>query len=651
MGDEMKKLFREVFQVILPKNVMIPEEYHAEFELDVMNANIERERVLALILMIIDLALFIIDALVSRFWTTNVHIFGKFGYLHYLLFVIPVIFLVFTGSNKKVVSAGNIKLYRAVHIIALLAVMGLSAAISAGNPDLPPFGYTISMFCIASLIIKDNYKEYFIYILSYVIYAVVIAKSGADIYRLNAYLIFLASLMILLIIFSAIIAVSYKKGFVDRKLILEKNMELNSLSTLLIRNNAVLSAQLETSIDGIIVIDKKYRVLCYNQKFVDILGLTGDVMKYRDGMRIFQIISASVSDEEGFGKKMTDTFSKPDKAYFEKISLNNGTILDIYTAPILYFSEEYGRVWYIRDITEKEKMLEALRLGSEMNERLLLESQKYDELKNEFFANISHEFRTPLNVILGTLQLMGLLRSEKYDHEISTRMNKYIGSMKQNCYRLLRLTNNLIDMTRLDTGFYEVNLQYCNIVEVVEDITLSVADFIENRGIELIFDTDVEEKIIAVDTDKIERIMLNLLSNAVKFTEQRGIIIVSIHDKGESIEISVKDTGIGIPEDKLTIIFERFRQVNSSLTRDREGSGIGLSLTQHLVKLLGGSINVVSRVGEGSEFMIELPCIEKNGEDQEEPFAYKNKSHVDRINIEFSDIYSVSDDHKSRDSD
>jgi two-component system CheB/CheR fusion protein len=279
------------------------------------------------------------------------------------------------------------------------------------------------------------------------------------------------------------------------------------------------------------------------------------------------------------------------------------------------------------------------------------ESQKYDELKNEFFANISHEFRTPLNVILGTLQLMGLLRSEKYDHEISTRMNKYIGSMKQNCYRLLRLTNNLIDMTRLDTGFYEVNLQYCNIVEVVEDITLSVADFIENRGIELIFDTDVEEKIIAVDTDKIERIMLNLLSNAVKFTEQRGIITVSIHDKGESIEISVKDTGIGIPEDKLTIIFERFRQVNSSLTRDREGSGIGLSLTQHLVKLLGGSINVVSRVGEGSEFMIELPCIEKNGEDQEEPFAYKNKSHVDRINIEFSDIYSVSDDHKSRDSD
>ena len=129
----------------------------------------------------------------------------------------------------------------------------------------------------------------------------------------------------------------------------------------------------------------------------------------------------------------------------------------------------------------------------------------------------------------------------------------------------------------------------------------------------------------------------------MKFTEQRGNITVSMHDKGKSIEISVKDTGIGIPEDKLNIIFERFRQVNSSLTRDHEGSGIGLSLTQHLVKLLGGNINVVSKVGEGSEFIIELPCIETNGEDLIEPVVYKDKSHVQRISIEFSDIYSMNE--------
>lgn len=639
----MKKLLEVVLSVIMPSNVKIPEKYLAEFELDMMTANIERERVLALIIMLIDLVLFITEASVSRFWTTNVHIFGELGYLHFLLFVIPVVFLAVTGPGNRVASADNVHSYRILHFAALLSLMSLSAAISATNTGFPPFGYTISMFCIASLIIMDRIEKYIVYILSYVTYTIIIIHSDMDKYRMYAYLIFLALLTFLAVIFSEIIAASCKKGFIDRKLILEKNMELNSLSALLIKNNAVLSAQLETSIDGIVVIDKNYKVLCYNQRFIEILGLTDDIMKYRDGMRIFQFVRTSVYDEAGFRKKITDTDIKPDKDCFEKISLKNGTILDMYSAPIMYFGEVYGRVWYIRDITEKENMLDALRLSSEMNERLLLESQKYDELKNEFFANISHEFRTPLNVILGALQLLELLASNRHDPGTDSKISKHLGSMKQNCFRLMRLTNNLIDMTRLDIGFYEVNLQYCNIVEIVEDITLSVADFIENKGIELIFDTDVDEKIIAIDVDKIERIMLNLLSNAVKFTEQRGNITVSMHDKGKSIEISVKDTGIGIPEDKLNIIFERFRQVNSSLTRDHEGSGIGLSLTQHLVKLLGGNINVVSKVGEGSEFIIELPCIENNGEDLIEPVVYKDKSHVQRISIEFSDIYSMNE--------
>jgi len=111
--------------------------------------------------------------------------------------------------------------------------------------------------------------------------------------------------------------------------------------------------------------------------------------------------------------------------------------------------------------------------------------------------------------------------------------------MKQNCYRLLRLANNLIDITRIDSGFFEISLSNCNVVEVIEDITLSVAEYIRNKGISLQFDTDVEEKVIAIDADKIERIMLNLLSNAVKFTENQGSIYVNIKDKGESIEVSV----------------------------------------------------------------------------------------------------------------
>ena len=185
---------------------------------------------------------------------------------------------------------------------------------------------------------------------------------------------------------------------------------------------------------------------------------------------------------------------------------------------------------------------------------------------------------------------------------------KYIKMMKQNCYRLLRLINNLIDITKIDTGYFHINEINYNIISLIENITLSVADYIENKGMSLIFDTDVEEKIIACDPEKIERIILNLLSNAVKFTPCGGNIIVNIEDNIDNICIRVKDTGRGIPAEKLDSIFERFVQVDKSLARDHEGSGIGLSLVKALVELHGGTISVKSKEGNGTEFIIYIPC-------------------------------------------
>ena len=225
--------------------------------------------------------------------------------------------------------------------------------------------------------------------------------------------------------------------------------------------------------------------------------------------------------------------------------------------------------------------------------------------------------------------------------QIGGKISKYLRTMKQNCFRLLRLTNNLIDMTRMDTGFYELNLHNHNIVKIVEDITLSVASYIENNGISLVFDTDIEEKVMAVDADKIERVILNLLSNAVKFTKENGTISVNIRDKEDSVEICVRDTGIGIPEEKLGIVFERFRQVNSSLSRESEGSGIGLSLIKNLVELHGGTIRADSKENKGSEFIVELPCKTVIEETDYKEAVYDNHNHVERICLEFSDIYSI----------
>jgi two-component system CheB/CheR fusion protein len=199
----------------------------------------------------------------------------------------------------------------------------------------------------------------------------------------------------------------------------------------------------------------------------------------------------------------------------------------------------------------------------------------------------------------------------------------------------------MIDITKMDSGFYEVKMQNQNIVSIVENITLSVSDYAKAKSIELIFDTEVEEKIIACSPDCIERIMLNLLSNAVKFTDKGGSINVNMYDRQDQIQICVKDTGAGIPDGKLDIIFDRFRQVDKSLTRAHEGSGIGLSLVKSFVELHKGNISVSSKYGEGSEFIITLPVstVPDDTENCDGSEAAALKSNVERINLEFSDVY------------
>lgn len=316
-------------------------------------------------------------------------------------------------------------------------------------------------------------------------------------------------------------------------------------------------------------------------------------------------------------------------------------IWDFYTAYIGKLQD--GRRLLNRiaiDITERKHM-EELQTKIEEERIKLAEIREYDMVRTEFFSNISHELRTPINVIFSALQMQEIRLKECSKKNTCNNAFKYTRIMKQNCYRLLRLINNLIDITKIDSGFFDINETNYNIVSLIEDITLSVADYIEKKGLSLIFDTDIEEKIIACDPEKIERIILNLLSNAVKFTPCGGSIRVNIEDGSENICIRVKDNGRGIPAEKLDTIFERFVQVDKTFTRDHEGSGIGLSLVKSLVELHGGTISVKSREGEGAEFIIMLPC--KLVSEENSHAAAKDsidKSYIEKINIEFSDIYS-----------
>lgn len=326
----------------------------------------------------------------------------------------------------------------------------------------------------------------------------------------------------------------------------------------------------------------------------------------------------------------------------EKLIRLDGAIIDVGIATnSIPYNGKKATLSIARDITKHKQREKRLKHMMEKNEELLKKTIEYDKMKTEFFSNISHELKTPLNIILSSVQLVKSITCKKEPCDYQTKVNRYLTMIRQNCYRLLRLINNLIDVTKIDSGFLKMSLKNYDIVRIVEDITLSISEYTRSKNINLVFDTEIEEKIIACDVDNIERVMLNLLSNAVKFSDSHSTITVKIFDKGEWIMISVKDEGQGMPKDKLKNIFERFSQVNSSLNRLHGGSGIGLSLVKSIIESHNGKITVRSEYGVGSEFIIKIP-IRLVDEDKnirtKEDIGIDNK--VEKINIEFSDIYS-----------
>lgn len=287
-----------------------------------------------------------------------------------------------------------------------------------------------------------------------------------------------------------------------------------------------------------------------------------------------------------------------------------------------------------------DRSMEKLKKVNDENIRLLNEIIENDRNRTDFLINVSHEFRTPLNVILGSIQLIESYKnSSRYSDEAFDKLFKHIAVIRQNCYRLLKIVNNFIDITKIDSGYLELNLESCNIVEIVEKAVLSVAEFTESNGLSLTFDTEIEEKNIVCDINKIERIILNLISNAIKYNKRRGEILVELGEIDESILITVKDTGIGIPEDKKELIFKRFRQVNTSLTREQEGSGIGLSIVKSLVEMHKGEVWVESQLGTGSKFFIRLPSnLECSNIKEAKGEFDMSKRYLYMSSIEFSDI-------------
>lgn len=307
---------------------------------------------------------------------------------------------------------------------------------------------------------------------------------------------------------------------------------------------------------------------------------------------------------------------------------------------------EEGKINYIKTIFQpifdKNNQVEKITsIGMYITDEELANQQmsKALRIQDEIFVNTSHELKTPINLIFSASQLLNVyLKNESVDY----RRDKIEYSNKiimQNCYRTIKLINNILDVSKMEQGFYDLSLENKNIVSVVDNIVMSVSDYIKDKKLSIIFDPKVEEKFIALDLYKFERIMLNLISNAIKFSKNNGVIFLDLIDKEDFIEVSIKDQGIGIDEQNLKSIFKKFNQENKSFNRKAEGTGIGLSLVQSMVELHGGTIDVESTVGVGSKFTIHLPTKTVNSPiNLQDEYSFEDK--VEMIRFELSDIYS-----------
>ena len=259
-------------------------------------------------------------------------------------------------------------------------------------------------------------------------------------------------------------------------------------------------------------------------------------------------------------------------------------------------------------------------------------AEEASNIKTHFISNISHELKTPINVIMSAIQLINYNTKESPSY---SKNKNTLAIIDDNCKRLLRLINNLIDVQKHELDDTKLNLSAVNVVNLIEMLVASVVPYAESKNLNLIFDTNKEDVILKVDADKLERIILNLLSNAIKFSKPNGEIKVTLSFE-DCLYISVTDNGIGIAQENLNKIFDKFTQLDTSFSRKNEGSGIGLSIVKSFVLLHNGKISVKSELNKGTSFLIELPLTETSNIETEDA-SYDNLS--ENVKIELSDIY------------
>ncbi len=226
-----------------------------------------------------------------------------------------------------------------------------------------------------------------------------------------------------------------------------------------------------------------------------------------------------------------------------------------------------------------------------------------NKIKSQFLSNVSHELRTPLASIIGFAELLREAASSE-----GGRKYRYAENIMASGRMLLGLINDLLDLAKIEAGKLEMHLGPVNMPAMLNNLLDFMRPLADKKSLQLAAEIPDGVPGITSDTGRIQQILYNLLSNAIKFTPEGGLVQLTLgQENDDNIFVKVRDTGIGIPEEELTGVFEKFRQLDGSMTREHSGTGLGLAISKELASRLGGTISVSSEIGRGSEFTVVLP--------------------------------------------
>ena len=347
---------------------------------------------------------------------------------------------------------------------------------------------------------------------------------------------------------------------------------------------------------GILEVDTNGIISNAYPRFCQLVGFSEEELKGKDPKDVFLLPEYIDVIEKNKAEKDVGKVS----AYEIQIKKKDGTIIWVLVSGAPFYNETgkiAGSIGVHYDITEQKKM----RANLQRAKMLAVQAQKAEQ---NFLSNMSHEIRTPLNAIVGMAHLL------KETH-LDTEQNEYLDILHNSSKVLLALISDILDLTKIDTGMIEVQSNPFNLVQLLHLLERTFLAKLSDKEIDLTFSIDSGiDKMLIGDELLINQILLNLIGNAGKFTEKGFIkIVVTILEKTTKstlIRFSIEDSGIGISQEKIKIIFEDFKQASSDITRKFGGSGLGLAITKKLIKLLGGNINVESEIDKGTKFWFDL---------------------------------------------